>query len=497
MKRVNTLYRVSTKKQVDKTIDDIPMQKISCHEFSDRQSGWIITKEYEEKGISGFKVSAHDRDAIQDLKEAALKHEFDVLLVFMFDRIGRIDDETPFVVEWFVRNGIEVWSVKEGQQRFANHTDKLMNYIRFWQAAGESEKTSIRIRERKGQLTIEGHYTGGAVPFGFELADRGRKNKKGEPVKDYVKSAKETVALQMIFEKTVVDGYGSHRFANLLNSMGYRTHKGSEFRSNYVIRILRNPIACGIIKAGEAQSDIIPELQTVSVELFDAVQAILDQRAKKNDEKRQIAYTTKGKAMLSGNIYCAHCGGRLTTIRYQDRYQRKDGSFYVIDQIKYSCYHKSRKLCKCDGQSSYVAGRVDEVVSGIMRRIFNNVSGAPEKEKLQELLQRQVAANRKIQRKLELELEKNRKQLESLRLEIGKALTGDSFYSPQDLAQAIDTVRRKIQAAETQIYGFQNEMAQKRWRLKVYPNDTHNLKLGQRFLIPPRWNKKDDCLSAI
>lgn len=88
------------------------------------------------------------RDAIQDLKEAALKNEFDILLVFMFDRIGRIDDETPFVVEWFAKQGIEVWSTQEGQQRFDNHVDKLMNYLRFWQASGESEKTSIRISSK-------------------------------------------------------------------------------------------------------------------------------------------------------------------------------------------------------------------------------------------------------------------------------------------------------------------------------------------------------------
>ena len=92
----------------------IDMKNIACHEFAERQ-GWTITKEYSEKGISGFKVSAEDRDAIQDLKTAALNKEFDVLLVFMFDRIGRIDDETPFVVEWFVHHGIEVWSVKEGE----------------------------------------------------------------------------------------------------------------------------------------------------------------------------------------------------------------------------------------------------------------------------------------------------------------------------------------------------------------------------------------------
>ena len=93
-----TLYRVSTKKQVDKTKDDIPMQKEACREFAERM-GWHIGKEFLEKGVSGFKVSAQNRDAIQDLKTAALKGEFQILLVFMFDRIGRIDDETPFVVE--------------------------------------------------------------------------------------------------------------------------------------------------------------------------------------------------------------------------------------------------------------------------------------------------------------------------------------------------------------------------------------------------------------
>ncbi len=91
MKKAYCLYRVSTKKQVDKAKDDIPMQKIACTEFAE-QNGWVIAKEFYEKGVSGFKVSANDRDAIQDLKEAALNHEFDVLLVYMFDRLGRRDD---------------------------------------------------------------------------------------------------------------------------------------------------------------------------------------------------------------------------------------------------------------------------------------------------------------------------------------------------------------------------------------------------------------------
>ena len=49
MKRVYALYRVSTSKQVDIVKDDIPMQRIACQEFAERQ-GWFIKNEFEEKG---------------------------------------------------------------------------------------------------------------------------------------------------------------------------------------------------------------------------------------------------------------------------------------------------------------------------------------------------------------------------------------------------------------------------------------------------------------
>ena len=156
---------------------------------------------------------------------------------------------------------------------------------------------------------------------------------------------------------------------------------------------------------------------------------ILEQRNQKNADKRHIALQTKGQAMLSGNLFCAHCGGRLTTIRYRDSYKRKDGSEYSVDQIKYSCYHKSRKLCQCDGQTTYQAERVDSAVRQIILRIFSCMDGAPEEEKLQLLLKKQMAGNRATQKKLTLELKKSEEQLSKLQLEIGKTLTGESLYS--------------------------------------------------------------------
>ena len=178
--RVCCLYRVSTDKQVDFNSNheaDIPMQRKACHKFAEAK-GWVIVHEEQEEGVSGHKVRAEARDKLQIIKEYARKGKFDILLVFMFDRIGRIADETPFVVEWFVRNGIRVWSTQEGEQRFDNHTDKLLNYIRFWQADGESEKTSVRTRTSLRQLVEEGHFKGGSAPYGYDLVKSGRINKR-------------------------------------------------------------------------------------------------------------------------------------------------------------------------------------------------------------------------------------------------------------------------------------------------------------------------------
>lgn len=155
-KRVYCLYRVSKPEQVDMEKDDIPMQKQACREFAERQ-GWEVVKEFYEKGVSGFKISSKDRDAILEIQRETALGNFDILLVFMFDRLGRRDDETPFVVQWFIENGIAVWSVNEGEQRLDNHVDKLLNYIRYWQASGESIKTSVRVKAGIAQIVGEGH----------------------------------------------------------------------------------------------------------------------------------------------------------------------------------------------------------------------------------------------------------------------------------------------------------------------------------------------------
>lgn len=207
--------------------------------------------------------------------------------------------------------------------------------------------------------------------------------------------------------------------------------------------ILSAPLARGLTLEGET-SEALQKLKIFSEEEAGQIDMILEQRAKVDEEKRQLVKRTMGKAMLSGNIFCAHCGGRITTTHHKDRYIRKDGTETVKDELKYRCYHKANKLCECDGQTNYIAAKVDEAVSEIMRQVFANMEGAPEEEKYKQILRKQQAAHTASRRKITFELEKNQKQLDALQAEIGKTLTGESLYSPEELKGAINIVKAKI-----------------------------------------------------
>ena len=318
-KRVYTLYRVSTLGQVEK--DDIPMQKEACRAFAKAQ-GWEIVKEFSEKGVSGFKKSAKERDQLQKIQQAAMAREFDVLLVFMFDRLGRRDDETPFVVEWFVKQGIEVWSTQEGQQRFETHVDKLMNYIRYWQASGESIKPSIRTRTRMEQLTEEGLYTGGVVAYGYRLVKRGRINKRNHEVYDVEIDEKEAEVVRLIFQKYVYEGYGAKRLCNYLCEHNIMGRNGQNIPNVSIVRMIKNKSYTGYLINGKVET-ACPELRIIEPELFERAQELRQARKR---EKGANPVSFSSQALLCGIVFCAHCGNRMSLTSSTRKRIRADGS---------------------------------------------------------------------------------------------------------------------------------------------------------------------------
>ena len=110
-----------------------------------------------------------------------------------------------------VRHKYQIWSKQEGEQRFDNHTDKLTNYIRFWQADGESEKTSIRTKTALGQLVEAGGFKGGVAPYGYDLVKSGKVNKRKHELFELALNEAEAVVVRIVFDKYVNEGYGAQR----------------------------------------------------------------------------------------------------------------------------------------------------------------------------------------------------------------------------------------------------------------------------------------------
>ena len=453
IKRVYCLYRVSTLGQVEK--DDIPMQKQFCREFVQQQTGWEIVKEFSEKGVSGFKVSAKDRDAIQEIQRDALQNKFDVLLVFMFDRLGRREDETPFVVEWFVKNGIEVWSAKEGQQRFDTHVDKLLNYIRYWQASGESIKTSVRTKTRMEQLTQEGYFTGGGVPFGYRLEHQGRTNKRNQDVGDLVVEPDEAEIVKLIFQKYLYEGYGAQRLCRYLAEQGITNRKGRNIPTTTINRIIKNPIYTGVIRNGESQSEVLTDLQIIDVETFEKAQQMMEKRATHHND---VPLNTKGRSLLVGNVYCGHCGGRLTLTTSGRKRVRKDGTILRETRARYQCHYNIRHPGECDGQSGYGVDKLDKLVDQIIRIQLGRIQNAPP----QELIEKQQAKELElIKSKLKLlndQYRQKQREYQDLRAETIKVVQGTSRLNVDLLNSLVEETSDQIKQLEQQIQATTTEL---------------------------------------
>ena len=479
-KRVCCLYRVSTLKQVEK--DDIPMQKQRCHEFA-AQMGWDIVREFSEKGVSGFKVSAKQRDAIQEIQREAALNTFDILLVFMFDRLGRRDDETPFIVEWFVNNGIEVWSAEEGQQRFDNHVDKLLNYIRYWQASGESIKTSIRTKTRLGQIVMEGRFRGGYAPYGYQLVKKGRMGKKNRELFDIEVNPMEAAAVRRIFELADQYGYGGRKTSTTLKEEGFINLRTSEpFHYSTIQNILINIAYTGVLRRGESVSEIFPELQIITPEQFQRVQKGREQRSADYLAKCAAAYGTEtitlkdgseaeasrpirsyprkntGSALLSGNVYCGHCGGRVFATTARKTHHPTDGTNGRV--AIYKCYNRSQHKGQCDGPSTYRAEKVDKVIEQLLRGIFERAKKVDEKTILKMLVDASAEQCQQELKAAKLEYTKTMKELSRWGDLMLDSLDGTCVFTPEQVKARLDAVQAKADEIAHQVQQLEEKSRQ-------------------------------------
>lgn len=469
MKRVLCLYRVSTLKQVDNK-DDIPMQRRECKDFIDKMDDWVFYDERMEKGVSGYKVSANNRDIIIEIRDMAEQKLFDVLLVFMFDRLGRKEDETPFLVKWFIDHGIEVWSTREGQQRLDNQVDRLMNYMRFWAASGESEKTSMRVKAAHTQMTEDGVWRGGACPYGYKLEHLGRIGKKNRPLFDLVIDEIAGPIVQEVFDLVVHQGFGTLRAANFLNAKYPDPNK--VWTAQTVRTMVRNPIYTGRLHMNSTTSNPIERLRLVSDEDLEfGTYAIakriprnyFDQRESENNETKDGKTKTSvfGAYLLSGILYCAHCGKKLI-----GSYHTRQLPTHAYHRPVYRCYNGAVIAKHCDGPRTYSGRKVDEAVLSVVHRYFSTINGAVNdlwKEKAKR--QMKLGSKTKI-RQLTAALERLQREQDALKKEIVKSISGEDVFDRELLKSLLNENRQAQAETEEELLQVKQEACYEDDRVK-------------------------------
>lgn len=471
--RVYCLYRVSTPKQVDldeHNLADIPMQRKACRDFA-KKMGWDIIREEQENGVSGFKKSAAERDKIQLIKEHAAKGLFDILLVFMFDRLGRKADETPFIVEWLCSQGIKVWSVNEGEQRFDSHTDRLTNYIRYWQADGESQKTAIRTRTAMEQMVMDGRWRGGIPPFGYRAVKSGIVNKRKHEVYKLERNEEETVIVRLIFDLSANSGYGRWKIATILNERGYKTRNGGAWVDSSVGHILHNNIYIGMLKNGSAISGPYEDLRIIDDTTFYKVQKQTNLRTNEKNNERTIPLNISGQSLLSGNVFCGHCKGRLTLTTNGETRKHADGTSVHRRKVRYVCYNKTRKKLNCDGQTGYTMRILDEKVIAVLHMIFDKMKAMTPQEMASHIHNKQMS-NLKIELSAaKSKFDKAEKEHNALKSEIVKSIQGESKYNADILSELLISAQETLETTKKSYLEAQNNYTQGELQIQELTNN--------------------------
>ncbi|MDR2046595.1 MAG: recombinase family protein [Clostridiales bacterium] len=460
--RAVLLYRASTKKQTDSE-NDIPLQRNILKPWAENQ-GWEFKKELVEGGVSGFKVHAADRDALNEIKAMADRKEFDILGIYMSDRLGRIAAETPLVVEYLNTRGVKVISYTEGEITSATHQDKLLVYLKFWMAENESLKTAARCQDAIAQLIRQGKWTGGVPAYGYKRVLKGSVNFKGRPVYDIEIDPEQAEVVRLVYDLYLNKRYGMRMISNLLNEKGYRSVHGVKWNPVRVSAMLHLRNYTGVMvlhangKKPRIESPFVESLRIIEQADWDAVQKLCDKNRTRVAPfgKSDNRATVHGRMLLTGLAYCGNCGRKLVGhYKYPshekgkpiDERDKAGGKFYYICQPSAEQFADGTR-CK---PALWACSRVDEMVvhdaKGFVRTIdkekllsdYSNAAGI----RLAEL-----ASQRK---KLEAEISKKDFEIRKLKDEVMRVIIGESAFSQNLLDDLIKTKESEYLALHNEL----------------------------------------------
>lgn len=462
---------------------------------------WIFDQEYIEKAVSAYKNTVEQREVLQKILADARNRQFDILLTYMSDRIGR-QEEYSFYVAALNQLGIEVWTIKDGQLKTQEHIDKLLNYIRFWQNEGESKKTGMRVKDTQKELVKSGKFVGGRAPYGYQLVPSGMISSHGRLLKKLEIIEEKAEVVRKIYHLAIHCGMGYEKIAKELNSQGIPSITTDKWKSGTIRSILTNPIYMGYLalnrrvhQGGYIHLDRknwiysdkqLPELVIVPPQTWEAAQKIREARkAKINASKEKaskeyelqhhIPFSTSGRLALTGLAYCGYCGKRLKNGSYCNHWTTKTGESKTSYAGRYLC------PSKCPQRSCYSQTYLESIVFETVERFLEDLKPINLTEEWQKIKQNQTAKTEKERKELQKKLQLLNNDIHTLEEKIPDAIRENYCFSAEKLASIIkekETERQKL-SQKACLLKSQLLLASKQYR-----------QAEKSFSLTPDWKKE-------
>lgn len=492
-KRVRSLLRVSSRQQLHD--DDIPIQRAEIADYIFKQPDWEFDSEYIEKAVSAFKNTVQDREVLLQILEDARAHKFDILLTYMSDRIGRKEEYSMYIAT-LNRLGIEVWTIKEGQLKTQDDTDRLMLYIKFWGNERESNKTGQRVKDAQKEMIKAGKHVGGYAPYGYEFVYSGEISSHGRSLKRHRIVEEQAKVVREIFRLSVEEDLGAYAIAKRLNEQGIPGIHGGEWRAGTVSDRLKNPIYMGYLtynrrshkdtyKKNPQEEWVfseapLKELEIVTPEIWQKAQQRRKQRRQKavgGKEKSEV--TTSGSLALMGLAYCACCGKKLTNGSRYDSWTLKNGEKVKKMCGRYKCTQRADASAKCNGKTLHKQKELEDAVFEVVGQYL---SGLKKSNVYRDIIDKQEAEQKNIRK----EWEGIRRRCDSIRMDINtlnaqipQAMRGEGVFSEERLSSIL-----KEKEAEQNRLNQQLRLKQQEYEAAV----TASRDLNGSLEFIPDWN---------
>ncbi|MBP2655303.1 MAG: Resolvase protein [Firmicutes bacterium] len=342
MNIVAVYARVSTVEQAE-TGYSLATQLDACR----KRAAMLGAKKIEEFVDDGYSGEFIDRPALTQLRKMLANNNLSAVIVYDPDRLARNLAHQLIITDEIEQAGAQLLFVSVSFEQ--SPEGKLFYSIRGAVSAYEKEKIKERSMRGKRGKAAQGKIIADAKPFGYTY------NKE---ISNYEINESEAQIVQQMYTWLTEEKIGTATIARRLNEIGVPSPRLKKpWIVSAVYRLLTNPIYRGTHVAmryryqkvslnkrirtlrPESEWIDIPVPAIVDTEVWQAAQSQL--KANKSLAKRNL----KREQLLSGLVYCAQCGRKMT-ITYAGKATDPKSYYVCMSQRSNSYIYTEKERCR-------------------------------------------------------------------------------------------------------------------------------------------------------